>query len=597
MSVIAAPVRVAAPARTGDGHRMTRLLTRFLRPYRRALVFVIVLLLVQAIANLYLPDLNADIINNGVLKGDTGYIISTGAFMLAVTLLLAIASIVSVYWGSKTAMAFGRDVRSAIFGKVQDFSQTEVNLFGTPSLITRNTNDVQQVQQVVAMALNMMISAPIMAVGGIIMALRQDVPLSGLIVIIVPLMGLVIGLLMTRVVPLFIAMQIKIDRINQVVRETLSGIRVIRAFVRTEHEEKRFDAANRDLTRTALSVNRIFAVMIPTLMGIFNLSAVAIMWFGSIRVDSGAMQIGNLTAFLMYIMQILMSVMMATIMFVMVPRAAVSAGRIQEVLETQPSVEDPAVPAAPSAAHGFVEFRDVEFRYPGAEHPVLRGISFSAGPGETTAIVGSTGSGKSTLINLVPRFYDVTSGSVLVDGVDVREMRQEDLWRKVGVVPQQAFLFNGTVASNVRYGDPDATDDEVMHALEVAQGREFVMEMPDGLAAPITQGGSNVSGGQRQRLAIARALAKRPEVYIFDDSFSALDFKTDSMLRAALRQELDSATVIIVAQRVGTIMTADRIVVMDDGMVVGIGTHAELLETCPTYREIVFSQLSEAEVA
>jgi ATP-binding cassette subfamily B protein len=597
MSVIAAPVRVAAPAGTSDRQRMTRLLTRFLRPYRGALVIVIVLLLVQAIANLYLPDLNAEIINNGVLRGDTGYILSTGALMLVVTLLLAITSVVSVYWGSKTAMAFGRDVRSAIFGKVQDFSQTEVNLFGTPSLITRNTNDVQQVQQVVAMALNMMISAPMMAIGGIIMALRQDVPLSGLIVIIVPLMGLVIGLLMVQVVPLFMAMQVKIDRINQVVRETLSGIRVIRAFVRTEHEEQRFDAANRDLTQTALSVNRIFALMIPTLMGIFNLSAVAIMWFGSIRVDSGAMPIGNLTAFLMYIMQILMSVMMATIMFVMVPRAAVSAGRIQEVLETEPSVEDPAIPAAPSATHGFVEFRDVEFRYPGAEDPVLRGISFSAGPGETTAIVGSTGSGKSTLINLVPRFYDVTSGSVLVDGVDVREMRQEDLWQKVGVVPQAAFLFNGTVASNVRYGDPDATDDEVVHALEVAQAREFVMEMPDGLAAPITQGGSNVSGGQRQRLAIARALAKRPEVYIFDDSFSALDFKTDSMLRAALRQELGSATVIIVAQRVGTIMQADRIVVMDDGMVVGIGTHRELLETCPTYREIVFSQLSEAEVA
>jgi len=597
MSVIAAPMRGAASAGTGDRHRMTRLLTRFLRPYRRALVFVIVLLLVQAIANLYLPDLNADIINNGVLKGDTGYILSTGSFMLAVTFLLAITSIVSVYWGSKTAMAFGRDVRSAIFGKVQDFSQTEVNQFGTPSLITRNTNDVQQVQQVVAMALNMMISAPMMAIGGIIMALRQDVPLSGLIVIIVPLMGLVIGLLMVRVVPLFIAMQVKIDRINQVVRETLSGIRVIRAFVRTDHEQQRFDAANRDLTRTALSVNRIFAVMIPTLMGIFNVSAVAIMWFGAIRVDSGAMPIGNLTAFLMYIMQILMSVMMATIMFVMVPRAAVSAGRIQEVLETAPSVADPAVSAAPSAAHGFVEFRDVEFRYPGAEDPVLRGISFSAGPGETTAIVGSTGSGKSTLINLIPRFYDVTSGSVLVDGVDVRDMRQEDLWQKVGVVPQQAFLFNGTVASNVRYGDPDATDDEVGHALDVAQAREFVTEMPEGLAAPITQGGSNVSGGQRQRLAIARALAKRPEVYIFDDSFSALDFKTDSMLRAALRQELDSATVIIVAQRVGTIMTADRIVVMDDGMVVGIGTHAELMETCPTYREIVFSQLSAAEVA
>ena len=576
---------------------MTRLLTRFLRPYRWALAFVMVLLLVQAIANLYLPDLNADIINNGVIKGDTGYIISTGGFMLGVTLLLAVASIVSVYWGSKTAMAFGRDVRSAIFGKVQDFSQTEVNLFGTPSLITRNTNDVQQVQQVIAMALNMMISAPIMAVGGIIMALRQDIPLSGLIVVIVPLMGVVIGLLMVRVVPLFMAMQKKIDRINQVVRETLSGIRVIRAFVRTDHEAKRFDDANRDLTRTALSVNRIFAVMIPTLMGIFNLSAVAIMWFGSIRVDSGSMQIGNLTAFLMYIMQILMSVMMATIMFVMVPRAAVSAGRIQEVLEAQPSVEDPAVPATPSTTHGFVEFRDVEFRYPGAEDPVLRGISFAAGPGETTAIVGSTGSGKSTLINLIPRFYDVTSGSVLVDGVDVREMRQEDLWRKVGVVPQKAFLFNGTVASNVRYGDPDASDDEVLHTLEVAQAREFVLEMPEGLAAPITQGGSNVSGGQRQRLAIARALAKRPEVYIFDDSFSALDFKTDSMLRAALRKELGTATVIIVAQRVGTIMQADRIVVMDDGTVVGIGTHAELMETCPTYQEIVFSQLSAAEVA
>ncbi len=597
MSVIAAPARPAAPLGTSDRHRMTRLLVRFLRPYRLALALVIVLLLVQAIANLYLPDLNADIINNGVVKGDSGYILSTGGFMLGVTLLLAVASVVAVYWGSKTAMAFGRDVRSAIFGKVQDFSQTEVNLFGTPSLITRNTNDVQQVQQVVAMALNMMISAPIMAVGGIIMALRQDVPLSGLIVVIVPLMGLVIGLLMARVVPLFMAMQNKIDRINQVVRETLSGVRVIRAFVRTDHEEKRFDDANRDLTRTALSVNRIFAVMIPTLMGIFNLSAVAIMWFGSIRVDSGDMQIGNLTAFLMYIMQILMSVMMATIMFVMVPRAAVSAGRIQEVLEAEPSVQDPAVPATPSASHGFVEFRDVEYRYPGAEDPVLRGISFAAGPGETTAIVGSTGSGKSTLINLVPRFYDVTSGSVTVDGVDVREMRQEDLWSKVGVVPQKAFLFNGTVASNVRYGDPDATDDEVLHALEVAQAQEFVSEMPEGLAAPITQGGSNVSGGQRQRLAIARALAKRPEVYIFDDSFSALDFKTDSLLRAALRKELGTATVIIVAQRVGTIMQADRIVVMDDGMVVGIGTHAELMETCPTYKEIVFSQLSAAEVA
>ena len=576
---------------------MTRLLARYLRPYWRQLVFVVVLLLVQAIANLYLPDLNADIINNGVARGDTDYIVSTGGLMLVVTFLLAIAAIVAVYWSSKTAMAFGRDLRSAIFRAVEGFSQTEVNHFGTPSLITRNTNDVQQVQMVVFMALSVMISAPIMSIGGIIMALRQDVPLSGLLIVILPVMGVVMGLVMTRAIPLFKAMQVKIDRINQVMRETLGGIRVIRAFVRSEHEELRFDEANRDLTATALRVNRLFAVTMPAMMLIFNLSIAAVMWFGSIRVDSGGMPIGNLTAFLTYLMQILMSVLMAVIMFVMVPRAAVSADRIQAVLEMAPSVRDPQVPAPVPTRRGRIEFRDVEFRYPGAEDPVLRGISFSAGPGETTAIVGSTGSGKSTLVNLLPRFYDVTGGSVLVDGVDVRELPLAELWARIGLVPQRAFLFSGTVASNLRYGDEEASDDDLWRALAVAQARDFVAEMPDQLEAPITQGGTNVSGGQRQRLAIARALVKRPEIYVFDDSFSALDFRTDSLLRAALRRELGSATVLIVAQRVGTIMNADRIIVLEDGTVAGIGTHAELMASCETYREIVYSQLSEEEVA
>ncbi len=576
---------------------MIRLLATYLRPYRRQLALVIALLLVQALANLYLPELNAEIINHGVAVGDTDYIVRTGAFMLAVTVLLGIASIVGVYWGAKTAMAFGRDVRSAIFRKVQTFAQTEVNRFGTASLITRNTNDVQQVQMVVLMGLTVLISAPILTVGGVIMALRQDVPLSGLLIVIVPIMGAVIGVLLVRAIPLFRAMQKKIDRINQVMRETLAGIRVIRAFVRTDYEERRFDAANVDLTATSLRVNRLFAVMIPALMAIMNLSTVAIMWFGAMRVDTGQMPIGNLTAFLQYIMQILFAIMMAVIMFVMVPRAAVSADRIQEVLAAVPSVRDPDEPAPAPPARGQVEFRDVEFRYPGAEDPVLRGISFTAGPGETTAIVGSTGSGKSTLVNLVPRFYDVTGGAVLVDGVDVRALRRDDLWARIGLIPQRGFLFGGTVATNLRFGDEAATDDDLWRALEIAQGADFVREMPEGLATPVAQGGASVSGGQRQRLAIARALVKRPQVFIFDDSFSALDFTTDARLRAALGRELADATVIIVAQRVGTIMHADRIVVMEDGGVAGIGTHAELLESCPTYREIVLSQLTAEEVA
>ena len=575
---------------------MIRLLATYLRPYRAPLVLVMALLLVQALANLYLPELNADIINNGVAKGDTDYILQTGAVMLGVTILLGIVSIIAVYWSAKVSMSFGRDVRGAIFRSVESFSQVEVNHFGTASLITRNTNDVQQVQMVVLMGLTMMVSAPIMIIGGLIMALRQDVPLTGILLVIVPIMVVIIGLLVRRALPLFQAMQVKIDRINQVMRETLAGVRVIRAFVRTDYEERRFDAANTDLFATALSVNRLFAIMMPTLMAIMNLTTVAVLWLGAFRVESGEMSIGSLTAFLQYIIQILFAIMMATFMFVIVPRAAVSSGRISEVLATAPSIHDPADPISPPRT-GSIEFRDVEFGYPGAQEPVLRAVSFTARSGETTAIVGSTGSGKSTLVNLLPRLYDVTGGSVLVDGVDVRAMDRADLWSRIGLIPQRAFLFGGTVASNLRFGDESASDADLWRALEIAQGREFVEEMPEGLEAPVAQGGTNVSGGQRQRLAIARALVKRPQIYIFDDSFSALDFRTDARLRAALAHDLAEATVIIVAQRVGTILHADRIVVLDDGGVAGIGTHPELMASCATYREIVLSQLSEEEVA
>jgi ATP-binding cassette subfamily B multidrug efflux pump len=575
---------------------LIRLLGTYLRPYRGPLVLVMALLLVQALANLYLPELNADIINNGVAKGDTDYILRTGAVMLAVTVVLGIVSVVAVYWAAKVSMSFGRDLRGDIFRSVESFSQVEVNHFGTASLITRNTNDVQQVQMVVLMGLTVMVSAPIMMIGGLIMALRQDVPLTGLLLVIVPIMILIIGVLMWRALPLFRSMQTKIDRINQVMRETLAGVRVIRAFVRTDYEERRFEKANRDLFGTALSVNRLFALMMPILMVIMNLTTIAVLWFGAFRVDSGEMSIGNLTAFLPYMIQILFAIMMATLMFVVVPRAAVSSDRIGEVLATDPSIHDPVEPVSPPRT-GSVEFRAVEFRYPGAQDPVLRGISFTAGHGETTAIVGSTGSGKSTLVNLLPRLYDVSGGSVLVDGVDVRAMDRADLWSRIGLIPQRAFLFGGTIASNLRFGDQAAPDEDLWAALEIAQGREFVEEMPERLEAPVAQGGTNVSGGQRQRLAIARALVKRPDIYVFDDSFSALDFRTDARLRAALHRDLADATVIIVAQRVGTILHADRIVVLDDGGVVGIGTHAELMTTCPTYREIVSSQLSEEEVA
>ena len=576
---------------------MTRLLVTYLRPYRRALAVVMVLVVVQALANLYLPNLNADIINNGVVKGDTGYIVRTGGLMLLVTFLVGVCAIVAVYFGSRTAMAFGRDVRSAIFRRVMSFSQKETNVFGTPSLITRNTNDVQQVQMVLIMIFNVMLMAPIMLVGGVIMAVREDVPLSGLLVVIVPLVAIVMGVIATRAMPLFQSMQKRTDRIQQVMRETLSGIRVIRAFVRTDHDEARYDVANRDLTDTSLRVNRLFATMIPFLFGIMNLSTVAIVWFGGLRIDSGGMPIGNLSAFLQYVMQVLMAVMMAALMFVMVPRAAVAAGRIQQVLDSVAEITDPDVPAELPDPRGVVEFDNVEFGYPGAEEPVLSQISFTARPGQTTAIIGSTGSGKTTLVNLIPRFYDVTSGSVRIDGVDVRQMRQEALWGLIGMVPQKAFLFSGTVASNLRYGDAKASDDEIWQALEIAQAKDFVSEMTGGLEAEIDQGGTNVSGGQRQRLAIARAVVRKPKIFIFDDSFSALDVRTDQQLRAALRHEIQGATVIIVAQRVGTILHADQIVVLDGGRVVGLGTHAELIETCETYQEIVYSQLTREEVA
>ena len=576
---------------------MTKLLPRYLAPYRLPLSIVLILVAIQAIANLYLPSLNADIINNGVVKGNRDYIISTGVFMLLVTSLLGICSIVAVYFGSKVAMSFGRDVRSAIFRKVMDFSQNETNTFGTPSLITRNTNDVQQVQMVLVMAFNIMIMAPIMAVGGIIMALREDVPLSGLLVIIIPLVICMILIVATRALPMFRLVQKKTDRINQVMRETLSGVRVIRAFVRTEHDEARFEDANADLTMNQLRVNRLFAMMIPFLFGTMNLSTVAIVWFGGIRIDSGGMQIGNLSAFLQYVMLVLFSVMMAALIFVMVPRAAAAAERIQAVLDTDVELCDPEDAVEIADPHGVVEFDNVEFRYPGAEDAVLCGITFTARPGQTTAIVGSTGSGKSTLASLIPRFYDVTSGSVRIDGVDVRKLRMESLWHLLGVVPQKAFLFSGTVASNLRYGDETADDEALWHALAIAQGKDFVTAMAGGLEAEIDQGGTNVSGGQRQRLAIARAIVRKPKVYIFDDSFSALDFKTDQQLRSVLRHETADATVIIVAQRVGTIMHADQIVVLDTGQVVGIGTHEQLMKTCETYQEIVYSQLTREEVA
>jgi ATP-binding cassette, subfamily B, multidrug efflux pump len=577
---------------------MTALLRTYLRPYRRQVTVVILLLLVQAIGQLYLPNLNADIINNGVLTGDTNYILRIGALMLGVALVLGVCSIAGSYYGALTAMGFGRDVRAALFRRVQSFSLYEVNQFGAPSLITRNTNDVQQVQMLVVMGLAFMISAPITLVGGVIMALHENVKLSGLLVVIIPVMVVVVGLVMTRAIPLFRSVQKKIDKINQVLRENLTGVRVIRAFVRTRHEEARFAEANDDLTQTTLKVTRLLAFTMPALMLIINSSSIAIIWFGGKLVNSGDMEIGSMTAFISYMMQILFSVMMAVMMVAMVPRAAASAERVQAVIATVPAIHDPERPTSPTAAQvGSIEFRDVEFRYPGAQDPVLRNISLTFAPGQTTAVVGSTGSGKTTLVNLIPRLYDVSAGSVLVDGVDVRDHDRQELWSRMGLVPQRAFLFSGTVADNLRYGKEDATPEQMWHALDVAQAREVVEHLPGELEAPLEQAGANLSGGQKQRLAIARALVRRPAIYVFDDSFSALDFATDARLRAALRADTQEATVIIVAQRISTVLTADRIVVLDRGEVVGVGTHDELMAGCETYAEIVSSQLNPAEAA
>ncbi len=576
---------------------MTRLLRTHLQPYRRQVVIVTVLLAVQAIGNLWLPSLNADIIDNGVVVGDTGYILRVGGLMLAVTAGLGAAAVVGAWFSAQASMSFGRDVRAAIFRRVQDFSLREVNDFGAPSLITRNTNDVQQVQTLVLMGLAFMVSAPITAVGGVVMALRENVRLSGLIAVVIPVMLAFIAVVLSQAIPLFRAVQVKIDRINGVLRETLTGIRVIRAFVRTRYEQERFAEANADLTDTTLRVTRLFALTMPAIFFIMNVSSVAIVWFGAHLIDDGRMQIGDMTAFLSYMMQILFSVMMAVMMAVMVPRAAASAERIQAVLDTVPVVHDPDEPDEPGRSLGVVELRDVEFRYPGAEEPVLRGIDLRIEPGRTTAIVGSTGSGKTTLVNLLPRLYDVTAGAVLVDGVDVRRMRQDDVWSRLGIVPQKAFLFNGTIASNLRFGRADATDAELWHALEVAQAADFVRALPERLLARVDQAGANFSGGQRQRIAIARALVRRPLVYVFDDSFSALDYATDARLRAALSHETTHASVVIVAQRISTILDADQIVVLDGGRIVGTGTHSELLERCPTYAEIVSSQLAAAGAA
>jgi ATP-binding cassette subfamily B protein len=576
---------------------LIRLLRVHLRPYQTAITLVVLFQFVQTLATLYLPTLNADIIDRGVIAGDTGYIMRIGGAMLGITLLQVAAQIAAVYFGARTAMAVGRDVRAAIFARVQEFSAREVGQFGAPTLITRTTNDVQQVQMLVLLTFTLMVSAPIMCVGGIVLALRQDVPLSGLILVIVPLLVLLVSLIIVRMRPLFRTMQKRIDKVNRVMREQITGIRVIRAFVRDDRESARYAVANDELTDVSLRTGKLMALMFPTVMLVVNISSVAVLWFGGHRIDSGAMQVGALTAFLSYLMQILMSIMMATFMFIMIPRAEVCAERIDEVLSTESSVTLAANPVTTLSRHGFLELRDVDFRYPGAESPVLCGVDLTARPREITAVIGSTGSGKTTLLSLVPRLFDATGGEVLVDGVNVRELDAGLLSGTVGLVPQKPYLFTGTIASNLRYGNPDATDDELWQALDVAQAREFVRRMDGGLDAPIAQGGTNVSGGQRQRLAIARVLVHRPEIYLFDDSFSALDYATDAALRAALTEHIADATVVIVAQRVSTIRDADRIVVLDDGRVVGTGTHTELMDGNPTYREIVLSQLTEQEAA
>ncbi|WP_442602275.1 ABC transporter ATP-binding protein [Paenibacillus sp. KN14-4R] len=571
-------------------------LFRYLKPYRMLIGFVLVLVFLQCLSELYLPTLMADIVNFGIVKADTPYIIKIGAFMLLIAAIGAVFSIIASYVSSKVAVGFGRIVRGKVFSHVENFSMQEFDKIGTASLITRTTNDINQVQQVLTMMLKMMIMAPMMCIGGIIMAVSKDAELSLIFVAVIPIIVLAIAAITSKGIPLFKVVQTKLDKLNLVLREGLTGIRVVRSFNRIDHEKKRFGAANRDLTETSIKVNKIMAALMPVMMLVLNFSTIAIIWFGGIRIDEGSMQVGDLMAFIQYAMQIMFSLIMLSMMFVMIPRASVSAARINEVLNMVPEVKDPAASVQSSKpTKGVVSFKDVVFSYPGAEEPALSGISFDARPGEVTAIIGGTGSGKSTLVNLIARFYDISSGNVQVDGVDVREMSQESLRAKIGYVPQKAVLFTGTIADNICYGKENATDAEVTHAATIAQASDFIADMPEGYQSILAQGGTNVSGGQKQRLSIARALVRRPEIYVFDDSFSALDLKTDAKLRAALKEETTQSTVIIVAQRVTTVMDADQIIVLDEGKVAGIGSHRKLMETSEVYREIVSSQLSEQE--
>ncbi|CAM3650093.1 ABC transporter ATP-binding protein [Occultella aeris] len=576
---------------------MLRLVRNFLRPYTSAIVIVSVLQLVQTLAALYLPTLNARIIDQGVVTGDTDFIMRTGAIMLGISLVQMVANVIAIYFGARTAMALGRDLREALFGRIMDFSAQEMSALGTPSLITRSTNDVQQVQMFVFMSLTMIITAPIMLVGGIIMAVQEDTGLSLLLVVVVPVLGGTMALVAGRMVPYFRSMQKRIDSINGILREQITGIRVVRAFVKEGDEQARFAVANTALRDVAIRVGWVLAFAIPLVMLIVNVASVGVMWFGAQRVDSGAMEIGSIVAFLSYLMFILFAVMMATMMFMFAPRAVVSGERIDEVLGSEPTVLAPLDPKRPAQVRGAVEFDTVDFHYPGAEASVLHGVSFRAEPGRTTAIIGSTGSGKTTLLNLVPRLFDASEGAVRIDGIDVRDIAPEIITGEIGLIPQKPYLFSGTVASNLRYGREDATDEEMWDALRVAQAENFVRSMDGGLEAEIAQGGTNVSGGQRQRLAIARALIRKPSIYLFDDSFSALDYATDAALRSALRPRTRDASVIIVAQRVSTIRDADQILVLEHGRVVGRGTHEELLATNETYQEIVSSQLTAAEAA
>ena len=574
---------------------LTKILGKYLHPYRIQTGIVLVLLLAQAIANLYLPLLNAELINQGVAKGDVGYILHVGLIMLGSSAAVLASSVAVTYLSSKVAMAFGRDLRRDVFGAVEKFSTQELNKFGAPSLITRNTNDVQQVQMVLFMGLTMMISAPVTGIGAAILAVQTNLKLSSLMLVTIPVMSLIIFILLRRVVPLFREGQVKIDRINQVLREQISGIRVIRAFVKTPIEEDRFNVANNDLMTNSLQVTRTFAFMFPSLNLVLNLSSVAVIWMGARLVDVGSLEVGDLTAFLAYLLQILYSVMMAVMMSLMIPRAATSADRIQEVLGTPSTVVDPLEPVTPAQRTGTVEFREVEFRYPGAEHPVLQHISFTAKPATTTAIVGSTGSGKSTLLNLLARFMDPSAGQILIDDLDIKHQSLESVWDQISLVPQRSYLFGTSLMENLRYGKPDATDEQVWSALETAQAAGFVRDLPEQLNTAIAQGGTNLSGGQRQRVTIARALIKDSPILLLDDSFSALDFTTDANLRAALDETAKDKTIVIVGQRVSSIMHADQIIVLDQGQIVGCGTHQELLQSCTVYQEIVYSQLSPTE--